>query len=194
LGLMPLLIDQRHYMKLETSERLYSEGASVLASFIIDVPLTFMGAAYEVLLCFFISGFDSSHLMTMFSWSILLFFFYDALFGLCAACAQDGQQAMSIAVAPLAVCLLANGFFIPKPTAPEVMKLIFPISPNYYAMQAIVYELCQSSADPLKDFFLTYTGFTDKESTTGVIVIVVEIVVLRALQLLALKRFHNVQK
>merc|ERR1712039_517245 len=194
LGLMPLLIDQRHYMKLETSERLYSEGASVLASFIIDVPLTFMGAAYEVLLCFFISGFDSSHLMTMFSWSILLFFFYDALFGLCAACAQDGQQAMSIAVAPLAVCLLANGFFIPKPKAPEIMQLIFPISPNYYALKAMVYELCQSSDSPLKSFFLLYTGFTDEGSLQGFIVVVAEILVLRGLQLLALKYMHKVQK
>merc|ERR1711948_178068 len=166
--------------KLETSERLYSEGASVLASFIIDVPLTFMGAAYEVLLCFFISGFDSSHLMTMFSWSILLFFFYDALFGLCAACAQDGQQAMSIAVAPLAVCLLANGFFIPKPTAPEVMKLIFPISPNYYAMQAIVYDLCQSAENPFfKKFFLDYTGFKGEHGLQGVMVVIAEIMLLR---------------
>jgi ATP-binding cassette subfamily G (WHITE) protein 2 len=195
LGLMPLLIDQRHYMKLETSETLYSEGASLLASFLVDVPLTFMGAAYEVLVCFYISGFDSSHLVNMFSWSILLFFFYDALFGLCAACAQDGQQAMSIAVAPLAICLLANGFFIPKPTAPEIMRLIFPVSPNYYALQAIVYDLCQSSdSEFFKDFFLKYTGFTDQESLQGLVVVVAEIAVLRGLQLLALKYMHNVQK
>merc|ERR1711948_71936 len=181
--------------KLETSERLYSEGASVLASFIIDVPLTFMGAAYEVLLCFFISGFDSSHLITMFSWSMLLFFFYDSLFGLVAACAQDGQQAMSIAVAPLAVCLLCNGFFIPAPKAPDFVKMIFPISPNYYAMQAIVHDLCQSAENPFfKDFFLTYTGFTDDQGLQGVIVVVAEIILMRGLQLVALKYLHNVQK
>jgi ATP-binding cassette subfamily G (WHITE) protein 2 len=194
LGLMPLLIDQRHYMKMETSETLYSVGASVLSSFLVDVPLTFMGAAYEVLICFYISGFDSSHLVTMFSWSMLLFFFYDALFGLCAACAQDGQQAMSIAVAPLAVCLLCNGFFIPMPTAPAIVKLICPISPNFYALQAIVYELIQSSDSPLKGWFLTYTGFTEGAGAQGVIVVVAEIIVLRGLQLLALKYMHNVQK
>merc|ERR1712176_113433 len=101
LGLMPILIDARHYMKLETSETLYTEAASVLASFTVDVPLAFMGAAYEVLVCFVISGLDVGHLGTLFAWSMLLFFFYDALFGLVAACAQDGQSAMSIAVAPL---------------------------------------------------------------------------------------------
>merc|ERR1712190_128322 len=120
LGLMPILIDARHFMKLETSETLYTEAASVLASFTVDVPLAFMGAAYEVLACFVIAGLDAEHLGTIFVWSMLLFFFYDSLFGLVAACAQDGQQAMSLAVAPLAICLLCNGFFIPKPLAPAL--------------------------------------------------------------------------
>merc|ERR1712176_1650014 len=173
LGLMPILIEARHYMKLETSETLYSEAGSVLASFLVDVPLAFMGAAFEVLVCFVISGMDVEHLYTIFGWSMLLFFFYDALFGLVAACAQDGQQAMSIAVAPLAVCLLCNGFFIPAPKAPDFVKLIFPISPNYYAMQAIVYDLCQSADNEFfKNFFLTYTGFTDDQALQGVIVVV----------------------
>merc|ERR1712176_252059 len=70
LGLMPILIDARHYMKLETSETLYTEAASVLASFIVDVPLAFMGAAYEVLACFAISGMDVQHLGTLFAWSM----------------------------------------------------------------------------------------------------------------------------
>merc|ERR1712066_371491 len=171
------------------------EAASVLASFMVDVPLAFMGAAYEVLACFVISGLDAEHLGTIFAWSMLLFFFYDSLFGLVAACAQDGQQAMSIAVAPLAICLLCNGFFIPAPRAPDLVKLIFPISPNYYAMQAIVYELCQSAENPFfRDYFLTYTGFTDKQGLQGLIVVGAEIILLRALQLVALKYLHNVQK
>merc|ERR1712157_611667 len=172
-----------------------SEAGSVLASFLVDVPLAFMGAAFEVLVCFVISGLDVGHLGTIFGWSMLLFFFYDALFGLVAACAQDGQSAMSIAVAPLAVCLLCNGFFIPQPKAPAFVKMIFPVSPNYYAMGAIVYELCQSAENAFfKDFFLTYTGFTDDQALQGVIVVVAEIVFLRGLQLVALKYLHNVQK
>jgi len=195
LGLMPILIDARHYMKLETSETLYSEAASVLSSFLVDVPLAFMGAAYEVLICFMISGVDSDHLSVIFTWSMLLFFFYDSLFGLVAACAQDGQQAMSIAVAPLAVCLLCNGFFIPQTKAPAFVKALFPLSPNFYAMQAIVYNLCQSAENPFfKKFFLDYTGFTDTQGLQGVIVIVAEIFLLRGLQLVALKYLHNVQK
>mmetsp|Transcript_81583 Transcript_81583/g.206069 ORF Transcript_81583/g.206069 Transcript_81583/m.206069 type:complete len:613 (+) Transcript_81583:90-1928(+) len=195
LGLMPILIEARHYMKLETSETLYTEAASVLSSFLVDVPLAFMGAAFEVLVCFVISGMDVEHLVTIFTWSMLLFFFYDSLFGLVAACAQDGQQAMSVATAPLAVCLLCNGFFIPAPKAPDFVKMIFPISPNYYAMQAIVYDLCQSAENPFfKDFFLTYTGFTDEHGLQGVVVVVAEIILLRGLQLVALKFLHNVQK
>merc|ERR1719215_26331 len=195
LGLMPILIEARHYMKLETSETLYSEAASVLAAFIVDVPLASMGAACEVLVCFAISGLDVEHLTIIFAWSMLLFFFYDALFGFVAACAQDGQQALSIAVAPLAVCLLCNGFFIPAPKAPAFVQMIFPISPNYYAMQAIVYSLCQSAENPFfKKFFLDYTGFTDEQGLQGVIVVIVEIILLRGLQLVALKYLHNVQK
>merc|ERR1711920_492059 len=186
LQIMPILIEARHYMKLETSETLYMEAASVLASFMVDVPLAFMGAALEVLVCFLISGLDMEHLGTIFAWSMLLFFFYDALFGLVAACAQDGQQAMSIATAPLAVCLLCNGFFIPAPKAPAVVKMIFPVSPNYYAMQAIVYDLCQSAANPFfKDFFLAYTGFTGDHGMSGMLVVIAEIILLRGLQLVA---------
>merc|ERR1711920_1038717 len=195
LQIMPILIEARHYMKLETSETLYMEAASVLASFLVDVPLAFLGAACEVLVCFAISGLDSAHLLTIFTWSMLLFFFYDALFGLVAACAQDGQQSMSIAVAPLAVCLLCNGFFIPKPKAPEIVRLILPVSPNFYAMQAIVYQLIDTSSDVLfKQFFLDYTGFTAEGATRGVIVIIAEIILLRCLQVVALKYLHNVQK
>merc|ERR1719444_427870 len=181
-------------MKMETSETLYSEAASVLASFSVDVPLAFMGAACEVLVCFVVSGLDVSHLGTIFAWSMLLFFFYDSLFGLVAACAQDGSQAMSIAVAPLAVCLLCNGFFIPAPKAPGFVKMIFPVSPNYYAMQAIVYHLCQTAENPFfKKFFLDYTAFTDEQGLQGVIVVIAEIVLLRVLQLAALKVLHKVQ-
>merc|ERR1712050_47871 len=156
----------------------------VLASFTVDVPLAFMGAAFEVLVCFMISGLPVEHLGTIFAWSMLLFFFYDALFGLVAACAQDGHQAMSIAVAPLAVCLLCNGFFIPQPKAPRFVQMIFPISPNYYAMEAIVYDLCQSAANPFfRDFFLAYTGFTGDHGLNGMLVVVAEIILLRGLQL-----------
>merc|ERR1711972_1126309 len=188
LGLMPILIEARHYMKLETSEALYTEGASVLASFFVDVPLAFFGAVFEVLVCYVISGMSPEHMVIIFGWSLLLFFFYDSLFSLVAACAQDGQQAMSLAVAPLSVCLLCNGFFIPLPKAPGIVKMICPISPNFYAMQAIVYDLCQSAENPImRDFFLTYTGFTDQQGLGGVVVIIAEIIVLRGLQLIALK-------
>jgi len=95
MQLMPILIKERYFMKHEVSESLYTEGAAVLASFCMDVPLAFMGAAYQVLVTFAISGMDSEYLPCIFSWSMLLFLVYDSLFGLVAAISKDASQAQA---------------------------------------------------------------------------------------------------
>mmetsp|Transcript_114299 Transcript_114299/g.369563 ORF Transcript_114299/g.369563 Transcript_114299/m.369563 type:complete len:213 (+) Transcript_114299:1138-1776(+) len=66
MQLMPILIEERRFMKHETSEALYSEGASVLASFCVDVPLSSVGAALEILIMFSFAGFDPVHLNCIF--------------------------------------------------------------------------------------------------------------------------------
>mmetsp|Transcript_17813 Transcript_17813/g.62533 ORF Transcript_17813/g.62533 Transcript_17813/m.62533 type:complete len:607 (+) Transcript_17813:60-1880(+) len=193
MQLMPILIDERHFMKHEASESLYTEGAAVLASFCVDVPLAFMGAAFQVLLIFAISGMDSVYLPCVFSWSMLLFFVFDSLFGLIAAVAHNASQAQALASPFLAFFMLCNGFIITKPAAPRFVSWVFPVCPNAYAMQAIVVRLAED-AGPVGQFVLSYTGYVGTENTQGVVVMLAMIVVLRILQLVALRSLHQVQK
>merc|ERR1712217_679547 len=93
INIMPIMIDERTFMKYETSEALYTEAASVLASFCVDVPLAFMGSAYNVLIMYMIAGIDSEYLPITFLWCMLLFLVYDSLFSFVAAVAEDSQQA-----------------------------------------------------------------------------------------------------
>lgn len=193
LQMMPILIDERHYMKHETSEALYTESASVLASFCVDVPLAFAGATAEVLIAYAMSGIDGSHLQLVFFWCMLTFFVYDSLYGLIAAAAQNSAQAQAIATPILAVFMLCNGFIITKAGANKFISNVFPISPNMYSMQAIVVDLAPD-AGPTGDYLMAYTGYADDENVRGIWVLLASIAILRTLQVLALKLMHNIQR
>jgi len=193
MQLMPILIEERHFMKYETSESLYSESAAVLASFCIDVPLALVGAACEVFVMFLLSGMAMEHMQTVFVWCMVVFFVYDSLFGLVAAVAADGQQAQAIATPVLAIFMLCNGFIISEHGAPIFMRWIFPISPNLYSMQAIVVELAEHAGIE-GQAILARTGYVNTQHVQGMAVMGGMIVLLRCLQLLALTFMHKVQR
>mmetsp|Transcript_31801 Transcript_31801/g.84686 ORF Transcript_31801/g.84686 Transcript_31801/m.84686 type:complete len:603 (+) Transcript_31801:2-1810(+) len=193
MQLMPILIEERRFLKHETSEALYAEGPSVLASFCVDVPLASMGAALEILIMFYFAGFDWEHLGCVFFWCMLVFFVYDSLFGFVAAVAADGQQAQALATPVLAIFLLCNGFIVSKASAPAFLQWIFAISPNGYAMQAITLNLAEGGGAAGR-FVLARAGYVAGENGKGVAALVSMIVVLRLLQLVALKLLHKVQK
>jgi len=190
IQLMPIQIEERNFMKYETSEALYSEAASVLASFCVDVPLAFMGAAYQVLIAFVIAGMDSEYLELFFFWAMLLFVVYDSFYSVIAAVAEDAQQALATPI--ISIFMLFNGFVVSKTGAPAWLRWVFFISPNGYAMQALMERIAPRY--PLGDFLLQRSGYVDGENLQGVVVMACLIVVFRLLQLAALRRFHNIQK
>jgi len=193
LNITPIMIDERTFMKYETSEALYAEAASVLASFCIDVPLAFMGSAYNVLIMYMIAGIDSEYLFVTFFWCMLLFLVYDSLFSFVAAVAEDSQQAQAIATPILSIFLLFNGFIVTKPNAPVWLRWIFAISPNAYATQGIIVHIAEGFGD-LGEFAIQQYGLEKDQDVRGVVVMVAMIVVLRVLQQVALRLLHNIQK
>merc|ERR1712187_926010 len=52
LPLMPLLIEERSFMKLETSEKVYKEGAYILTTLCVTVPLSLLGATIQTLIIY----------------------------------------------------------------------------------------------------------------------------------------------
>merc|ERR1712107_490707 len=74
---MQVLIDERHIMKRETSERLYTEGAHILSSFLVTVPLCLLGATLQVLIIYAFSQLALKYLPTFGGWVLLLFLNFD---------------------------------------------------------------------------------------------------------------------
>merc|ERR1712137_580930 len=85
LPLMPLLIEERDFMKHETSEKLYTESAHILTSLCVTVPLSLIGAACQTLIIYAFSGLPFEFLPTILFWTLLLFFLFDSLFQCVAA-------------------------------------------------------------------------------------------------------------
>jgi len=150
LPMMPVLIEERTFMKHETSERLYKESAHILTTMLVTVPLSLIGATIQTLIIYCFAELPYEFLPTILGWTLLLFFMFDALFQCVAAVAPDGEQAMTMATPWLVVFMLFNGLIVTKATAPVYLRWVFEISPTSYAMQSI---------------FLTMTGFRGREQS-----------------------------
>merc|ERR1712137_1484654 len=193
LPLMPLLIEERVFMKLETSERLYKEGAYILTTLCVTVPLSIFGATIQTLIIYSFAELPFDYLPTILGWTLLLFFLFDALFQCVAAAAPDGEQAMTMATPFLVVFMLFNGLVVTRATAPFFLRWIFEISPTGYALQSIV-TVMADDADSNGKLLVAGMGYKHGENLKGIIVVACMTAVLRLLQVLALKYLNKVQK
>merc|ERR1719228_3046171 len=76
LPLMPLLIEERGFMKYETSEKLYTEGVHILTTLFVTVPLSLIGATCQTLIIYALSGLALDFLPLVLGWTLLLFLFF----------------------------------------------------------------------------------------------------------------------
>lgn len=190
---MPSLIAERDIMKYETSETLYSEAAFITSSFLVDIPLALIGAISNVLIMYCFSGISWDFFGVIIMWAILLFFVFDSLFGFISAFAANGQQAQVAAIPFNSIFMMFSGFMISKASAPSFLRWIFEISPNGYAMQAIVIKMAKDFGREGQAVLDTY-GFQENQESKGVIVMLSMICFLRILQVMALKYRNGIQK
>jgi len=195
MGLIVLITD-RTLMKHEASEALYSEGAWALAQQCIDIPLALVGALLNVGIMSLWAGLKLELLETVTIWALLLFFVYDSLFAFIGAVAVDTRQAQVLASPCVSVFMLFNGFIVTKGDAPAPLRWIFEISPNAYAMEAIVLKMAHSSDAGLQaQLFLAQSGYSDGGNTLkGVEVLGTMIVLLRVGQMLGLKYLNHIKR
>merc|ERR1712151_953414 len=187
------LIEERVVMKLETSEKLYNESAYILTNLCVTVPLSLLGATIQILIIYGFAQLPLEYLPTILGWTLLLFFLFDALFQCVAAAAPDGEQAMTMATPFLVVCMLFNGLVVTRATAPVFLRWIFEVAPTNYALQSIV-EMMSEDADATGKFLVAQMGYRKGESAKGIVIIACMTLVLRVLQVLALKYLNKVQK
>merc|ERR1712151_519488 len=177
LPLMPLLIQERAYMKHETSEKLYSEGAHILTTLCVTTPLSLAGAACQTLIIYAMSGLAYKFLPLVFGWTLLLFCFFDAIFQCVAAAAPDGQQAQTMATPFLVVFMLFNGSIVSRATAPVYLRWIFELSPTNYALQAIVIPMAHEAGSS-GQVYIDMMGYRAGENLKGIALIACMTIVL----------------
>jgi len=192
LPLMPLLIQDRGFMKLEASERLYRESAHVLSTMCVTVPLSLTGAGCQILIIFTFTAFHSDYVLPLAGWLLLLAIFFDALLSFVSAVAAEAQQAQTLAAPFVAGLTLFNGLLMTRATAPVFLRWLFSISPTFYALQSILMDLAEGAGTEAEDHMRSL-GYCRGEDVQGVIVISCMIVVLRALQVVALTRLNHVR-
>lgn len=193
LGTMPIFIDARTVMKYETSEALYSEAAAALTSFCVDVPLALAGSGVSVFITYALSGLPFMYLPTVLLWSLLLFSVFDAFFAFVAALSADVQQAQAAASPLVSIFMLFNGFIITRSTAPPFLRWVFWISPNAYAFQAIVARVAEDMG-PAGQAVLQLNDLSAEHNALGIAFMIGASLAFRALQLIALRFCHNIQK
>merc|ERR1711972_64625 len=121
---------------------------------------------------------------------LLLFLLFDAHFQFIAAVAPDSEQALGMSLPFLMVFMLFNGLIVTRDTAPVYLKWIFELSPTNYALQAIVMRM-EEDAAPTEKAFIGMLSYTRGEDFKGIAAIACMVIVLRVLQVLALKYLNK---
>jgi len=191
--LVPTWIEERLFMKLETSEKLYTESAHILAGSLTTSLLSLVGATCEALIIYCLCAFPAKHLPTTLGWIVLNFFFFDAIFQCFSAFTQSVEQAITFATPLLVVTMLFNGLVVVKSAAPAYLVWIFDISPTFYAMQSITIEISSDAGEAGK-VVVDALGYEEGQTVQGVIVTVCLIGALRVFQVVVLKRCNTLQR
>merc|ERR1712176_66334 len=192
---MPALISQRLIMKLETSEKLYSEGAYIVAFLLVNMTLSMVGLLLLILIMFAMGKMPWSSFGNLLYWGVLNFLMMDAMVGFGTAVASNAEQANYVLMPFQIFAGLFNGFALTKVSAPSFLKWIFYISPVSYSMEDIAHF--NYGSDPvIWKTLVEFNGLEWNESTVlvGTAITCAFVVLGRVGQVFALKYLQNVQK
>merc|ERR1712187_1106275 len=192
---MPALINQRLIMKLETSEKLYSEGAYIVAFLIVNMTLSLIGLLLLIIIMFAMGKMPWSAFGNLLYWGVLNFLMMDAMVGFGCAASSNVEQANYVLMPCQSLAGLFKGSALTKVSAPSFLTWIFYISPVSYSMEDIAHF--NYGQDPvIWKTLVEYNGLEWNESTVfvGTAITLVFVVVGRIGQVWALKYLQNVQK
>merc|ERR1712048_316185 len=107
---MPSLITQRLIMKLETSEKLYSEGAYVIAFLCVNMTLSMIGLLFLIVILFVLGQMPWTAFGNLLYWGVLNFLMMDAMVGFGTAVSSNVEQANYVLMPFQIFAGLFNGF------------------------------------------------------------------------------------
>lgn len=194
MQLMPGIIEERHIMKYDTSEALYSEIVFILSEFVVNVPLSLLGALLNILIMYLFAQLSFDYFGLIVGWAVLDFCVFDALFGFIAGVSANVQQAQVMAIPFNSIFMLFSGFLITRSSAPPFLQWIFEISPIGYAIQSIVIRMLQDSPPAVREQILAIYGYNDGEDMKGIIILIAMTVLFKSGQVWSLKTMNHIQK
>jgi hypothetical protein len=192
---MPAQINQRLIMKLETSEKLYSEGAYIVAFLVVNMTLSLLGLMFLIVIMFAMGKMPWSSFGNSLYWGVLNFLMMDAMVGFGTAVASNAEQANYVLMPFQIFAGLFNGFALTKISAPAFLKWIFYISPVSYSMEDIAHF--NYGHDPtIWNTLVEFNGLEWNEWTVvvGTAITCAFVIIGRVGQIFALKYLQNVQK
>lgn len=193
MQLMPALLEERNIMKHDISEGLYSVSAFLMVSLAVDISLSLIGVLANTVIMFAFSGIPWTYFGVILGWGLVMFFVFDAIFGLIAALASTVQLAQVSAIPLITVFMIFSGFMISKASSPGWLRWLFEISPLGYAMQSIfVYMADDHGLEG--DKLLTQFGFERNQDLKGLLIMLAFMVIFRTLQVVSLTFANNIQK
>merc|ERR1712178_30006 len=192
---MPAQISQRLIMKLETSEKLYSEGAYIVAFLIVNMTLSLVGLLLLIIIMFAMGKLPWSAFGNLLYWGVLNFLMMDAMVGFGCAVSSNVEQANYVLMPFQIFAGLFSGFALTKISAPSFLKWVFYISPVSYSMEDIAHF--NYGNDPaVWNTLVEFNGLEWNEWTVvvGTAITCAFVIIGRAGQIFALKYLQNVQK
>jgi ATP-binding cassette subfamily G (WHITE) protein 2 len=188
LKLMPKIITERTIMKMETSERLYSEWAYIITFTCISVTQWLVAHSIFCVILFWMSGLPWSIFGPVFLWTSMVSLTMDGMYLMVSSIAKDSTSAIVMSVPFLMIFLLFNGFTATKNSVPSMMRWAVNISPVAFAIQQITVAALGTD-----DGFVHMMGYTDQFSA-ALWVTIAYLISFRLVQVVGLKMLNNVQR
>ena len=123
------LVHDREIMKLEVSDRLYSEKVFLITSVVISTAWTQALNIIFLLIAVAMSGLPFSFFGAILGWQMLVVLTTDSMFALAAAVASTAETVLLLAMPALFVIVIFNGFLVTRTSAAIWIFWVLYISP-----------------------------------------------------------------
>eukprot|EP00933_Yihiella_yeosuensis_P054087 TRINITY_DN5243_c0_g1_i2.p1 TRINITY_DN5243_c0_g1~~TRINITY_DN5243_c0_g1_i2.p1 ORF type:complete len:692 (-),score=136.83 TRINITY_DN5243_c0_g1_i2:448-2523(-) len=190
---LPIIIMERTVMKLEVSEGLYGVGPHLLAQGLVDTALFLVGNTFQTAIAYWLAELPWDAFPVFFACLLVSGFAIDSV-ALCFATIGSNEQMALVCAFPVVMTYnLFCGFLVSKKSAPGYLKWLLEVSPVYWCMEMMSWELY--GHDPAAWGTLEFAyGFEEPSAVGFIIVNVLTAIVGRIGQVITTKKFNNIAK
>ena len=185
-------VAERTIMKIETSEKLYSEAAHIITILVIDTLFVVIGNAFFLLIVFAMAAVPFDSVPALLFHFFMASFACESVFAAIAAVANNAQNAFTISIPFVLLFMMFSGSLVPKNAMPNFLNWLLYVSPFFWALENSLSELFGDNPYS-KAALESYPGYQlDFDSGIGTGVCLAYFIIFRILQALALHFLNNI--